>query len=223
MKAVSLSQDSLKFKTQSHPEEVANSLSHGVAAILSIIGTAFLVALALRNDKPVIDIISIAFFGIGFITVYVTSFLFHTMHIDKAKKVLQILDHCMINIMITGSYAPVCLGILKGFWGYGIFAVNFICMVIGIVVNLIDAKKYYKLSQVLYIIMGWMFAVALYPAFKAIPVPGMLLIILGGVLYTIGIPFYRMKSTKYMHFVFHMFVLFGSIPHFIFVLLYCCR
>ena len=168
-------------------------------------------------------IVAASIFGSGFTALYFTSFLYHTIKDLKVKKTLQILDHCMIYVMITASYAPVCLCIMKGVWGWGIFGINLVCMVIGIVINLVDMHKFYKLSQALYIIMGWMIVLAAYPVIHLVPLKGLILLVLGGVFYTASVIFYRMKTTKFMHFVFHLFVMAGSIPHFIFVLLYCCR
>ena len=213
----------LRFNDQSFGEELANALSHGVAALLSVIGLIAMLVNAVKNHKGVLDIVAVSIFGAGFTALYFTSFLYHTTRNLKVKKVLQILDHCMIYVMITASYAPVCLCMIKGAWGIGIFAVNLVCMILGITVNLIDMHKFYKLSQALYIIMGWMIVVAAYPAIRSIPLKGLILIAVGGILYTTSVIFYKMKDTPYMHFVFHLFVLAGSVPHFIYVLLYCCN
>ena len=215
--------DFLHFNDQTNGEELANSISHGVAALLSVAGLVAMIINAVIFKKGAMTIVSASIFGSGFTALYFTSFLYHTTKNLKIKKTLQILDHCMIYVMITASYAPVCLCIMKGVWGWGIFGINLLCMIIGIVINLVDMHKFYKLSQALYIIMGWMILLAAYPVIHLIPVKGLVLLVLGGVLYTASVIFYRMKTKKFMHFVFHLFVMAGSIPHFIFVLLYCCR
>jgi len=214
-----------KLKTMAHysvPEEIAHSVSHGLAALLSVAACIFLTSTAVRNQKGTISVFAVTFFGISFIFLYLISFLYHTVQNENAKKTLRIFDHCMIYVLIAASYAPACLCLIRGFWGYSVFAVNFLCMIFGIVINIIDLQKYYKLSQALYIIMGWLILVAIYPMFKAVPLKGFILLAAGGVLYTVGVIFYRMKSVKYMHFIFHLFVIAGCIPHFIFVYRYCC-
>ncbi len=212
----------LRFNDQSRSEEIANSISHGIAAILSLIGLVAMIYQSVKCQSGIMTIVAAAIFGSGFTALYLTSFLYHTTTNLKVKKTLQVLDHCMIYVMITASYAPVCLCMIKGAWGWGIFGVNVVCMMIGIIINLIDIKKYYRLSQALYIIMGWMIIVAAVPALRVIPIPGVILIAIGGLLYTFSVIFYRMKDTRYMHFIFHLFVVAGSVPHFIFVLLFVC-
>ena len=167
--------------------------------------------------------LAVGFFSVSFIFLYLISFLYHTIQDEKTKKTLRIFDHCMIYVLIAASYAPACLCLLKGPWGYIVFGINFLCMIFGVAINVIDLQKYYKLSQALYIIMGWLIIVALYPMLKTIPLRGFILLAVGGVLYTVGVVFYRMKTVKYMHFIFHLFVIAGCIPHFIFVYQYCCR
>ncbi len=205
------------------PEEYAHSISHGLAALASVVASILLTSTAIRTHKDRLSVLAVTFFGVSFIFLYLISFLYHTIQDEKAKKTLRIFDHCMIYILICASYAPACLCILRGFWGYTVFAINFACMIFGVIINIIDLQKFYKLSQALYIIMGWLILVAIYPMYKAVPLSGFILLALGGILYTVGVPFYRMKNVKYMHFIFHMFVIAGCIPHFFFVYLYCCR
>ncbi len=205
------------------PEEYAHSISHGLAALASVVASILLTSTAIRTHKDRLSVLAVTFFGVSFIFLYLISFLYHTIQDEKAKKTLRIFDHCMIYILICASYAPACLCILRGFWGYTVFAINFACMIFGVIINIIDLQKFYKLSQALYIIMGWLILVAIYPMYKAVPLRGFILLALGGILYTVGVPFYRMKNVKYMHFIFHMFVIAGCIPHFFFVYLYCCR
>ncbi len=215
-----------KLKVMAHysmPEEYAHSISHGLAALASVVASILLTSTAIRTHKDRLSVLAVTFFGVSFIFLYLISFLYHTIQDEKAKKTLRIFDHCMIYILICASYAPACLCILRGFWGYTVFAINFACMIFGVIINIIDLQKFYKLSQALYIIMGWLILVAIYPMYKAVPLSGFILLALGGIIYTVGVPFYRMKNVKYMHFIFHMFVIAGCIPHFFFVYLYCCR
>ena len=215
--------DSLRFNERTTGEEIANALSHGIAAVLSVIGTVFMITRCNETGKSLPYILAIAAFGIGFVALYTTSFLYHSITNVKVKKKLQVLDHCMIYVMITGTYTPVCLNMIKGGWGYAIWGVNVACMILGIIVNLVDIHKYYRLSQALYILMGWMIVFGAVKMIQVIPLSGILYIVAGGILYTFSVIFYRMKDKKYMHTVFHLFVVAGSVPHFLFMWLYLCR
>lgn len=219
----SIKKGKLRFNDQSHGEEIANSISHGVPALFYFIGTFVLAILAIINQKGLLAIFAVSIFGLCFTLLFLTSFLFHTVKNLKIKKVLQILDHCVIYLMILGSYTPICLCSIGGFWGWICFAINFACCTLGIVVNLIDMHKFYKLSQALYIIAGWMVVIIAIPAIRVIPVKGLILLVIGGVLYTLSVIFYNLKDTKFMHFVFHLFVVAGSVFHFLFVLNYIAR
>jgi len=128
----------------------------------------------------------------------------------------------MIYVMIAGSYTPVCLTYIKGFWGYFILSINYLCMIVGIAVNLIDMHKFYRLSQILYLVSGWILLVGAVPVVKAIPFKGLMLLLAGGIFYTLGVIFYNLKDKRYMHFVFHLFVTAGSVWHFLFVVNYLC-
>lgn len=210
----------LRFNDQSHGEELANSISHGVAALLSFLGTFLLAALSVIHQKGLKTIVAVSIFGLCFTILYLTSFLFHTIKNVKKKRILQILDHCVIYLMILGSYTPICLCSIGGFWGWVCFLINFVCCTLGIVVNLIDMHKFYKLSQALYIITGWMIVIIAIPVIRLIPVRGLILLLIGGILYTLSVIFYNLKDTKFMHFVFHLFIVAGSVFHYLFVLYY---
>ena len=216
-------QDKLSFNTRTAGEEIGCAISHGAASLAFLAGTILMIVRSVSLGKSPLTVFAVAAFGFGFLAVYTTSFLYHTVTDLKVKKTLQVLDHCMIYVMICGSYAPVCLGMIKGVWGWAIWGVNVACMILGIVINLVDIHKFYRLSQTLYILMGWMIVVGAVQMIRAIPLSGLLYLVAGGLLYTFGIIFYKMKDKKYMHLVFHLFVIAGSIPHFLFVLFYICR
>ena len=128
----------------------------------------------------------------------------------------------MIFLPITGTYTPVCLSLIGGWVGWTVWGINMACTVIGVTLNSISVRKFDKVSQILYIIMGWSIIMASYSAFEVIPGPGLLLVLLGGILYTMGTIFYRKKNLKYAHFVWHLFVILGSLPHFAMILYYVC-
>ena len=213
----------LRFNDQTKGEEIANSVSHGIAALISFAGIFIPAFICHRNGKGLLATWSSVIFCLSFTLLYLNSCLFHAITNVKAKKVLQILDHCMIYIMIAGSYTPVCLCIIKGFCGYFILTINYLCMVVGIIINLIDMHKFYRLSQILYMVSGWILLIGAVPVFRALPLKGLLILLAGGIFYTLGIIFYNLKDKRYMHFVFHLFVMAGSVWHGIFVLMYICQ
>lgn len=210
------------FKSQSLGEEISNAISHGVGAALFIAGTVIMIVQAAINGKGAMAITSVSIFGASLILLYLTSTLYHSLTNYKAKKVFRKLDHCMIFLLITGTYTPVCLSLIGGWVGWTVWGINMACTVIGVTLNSISVRKFDKVSQILYIIMGWSIIMASYSAFKVIPGPGLLLVLLGGILYTIGTIFYRKKNLKYAHFVWHLFVILGSLPHFAMILYYVC-
>lgn len=207
---------------QSLGEEIANAISHGFTALLSIAGLVLMIVFAAVNGKTATTIVSVSIFGASLVLLYLTSCLYHALAQNKGKKVFQILDHCMIFVLITGTYTPICLSLVKGWIGWTVWGINVACSVIGITLNAISITKFNRISQILYIVMGWSIICAAGAAFKAIPVTGLWIILLGGIFYTVGTIFYRIRNLKYAHFVWHLFVMLGSIPHFYVVFTTCC-
>ncbi len=210
------------FNDQSLGEEISNAISHGLGAAISIAGTVLMIVYACMNHKSALTITSVSIYGATLIFLYLTSCIYHALACNRGKKVFQILDHCMIFVLIVGTYTPICLGIIGGALGWTILGINLACMAIGIPLNAINLKKWHKLSLVLYVIMGWSILLGGFKVFQIIPLYGWALLLLGGIFYTVGIIFYRAKNPKYMHFVWHLFVLAGSIPQFIFVFHHLC-
>lgn len=203
-------------------EEIANAISHGITALASVGALVIMIVCAVINNKSPLTIVSVTIFGSSLVLLYLTSCLYHALGCNKAKAVFQILDHCMIYVLITGTYTPLCLSLIGGWIGWTVWGVNVACSIIGITLNAISLEKFDKISQVLYIVMGWSIVSISGVAFKVIPLQGLFLILLGGIFYTTGTIFYRMKNHKYSHFIWHLFVTLGSIPHFFLILLYCC-
>lgn len=207
---------------QSLGEEISNAISHGLGALFSIAATVLMIVYACINHKPASTIVSVSVYGAALIILYLTSCIYHALKLNKGKKVFQILDHCMIFVLIVGTYTPVCLSIIGGLLGYSILGINLICMIIGITLNAVNLKKWHKVSLVLYIIMGWSILLGGFKVFSIIPLFGWSMLLLGGVFYTAGIIFYRNKKCRYMHFVWHLFVLAGSVPQFIYLFSSLC-
>lgn len=211
-----------KRHIQSIGEEIANSISHGVGSLLSIVGTVVLIVFAALNSDAM-AIVSASLYGATLIILYTNSTLYHAITNKTAKKVFRVFDHCSIFMLILGTYIPVSLSLVRGWVGWTLFGINAGCTILGIVFNSINLEKFAKPSVILYLIMGWSVIMTVVPVFKAIiarGIGGLVLLILGGILYTVGIIFYK-SDRKYAHFIWHFFVLGGSILHYFFVMFYC--
>ena len=213
------------FNNQSLGEEIANGVSHCLGALLSIVGTVILIVIAVIRSSA-IGVVSASLYGASLILMYTNSTLYHSITNYKAKKIFQIIDHCSIYLLIVGSYIPISLVMLaklKGMPGLGwtIFGINAFCMLLGITLNIINLEKYKKVTLALDIIMGWLIIFSIRYVWEQVGLGGMIYMVAGGLFYTIGILFYKMKKTKYMHFIWHLFVLLGSIMHYFFILIYC--
>jgi len=209
----------INFNGQSLGEEIANAISHGIGALLAIAGTVVLIIAACIYGSA-ISVVSSALYGAFAILVYLFSTIYHSLTNTKAKKVFQIFDHCSIFLMILGSYIPISLCLIKGALGWTLFGVMVGLSVIGIVFNSIDVKKWHKLSMVLYVIMGWSLIVMFKEVAVKVPPKSLILLVGGGVAYTLGIVFFALDKFKYMHYVWHLFVLLGSVLQYFFILFY---
>lgn len=207
-------------RPQTLGEEISNAVSHGIGGLLSIAGTVILIILGAKAES-VAAVIWGAFYGAALIILYTVSCLYHSLARNRAKKVFRVLDHCSIFLLISGTYAPISVLMIGGKIGFSLITVNIACAVLGILLNAINMEKWKKLSLLLYVIMGWMCLFAIKPIIAAAPKDILWLLIAGGVAYTVGIIFYKMSKKKYMHFIWHLFVLIGSILHYFFVLFGC--
>lgn len=206
-------------RSQTIGEEIANAVSHGTGAALAAAGTVILIIKACVLSSPV-SVVSASLYGAALIILYTFSTLYHSITNNTAKRVLRIFDHCSIFLLILGSYIPISLCLIQGAFGWTLFGINTACAVLGIALNSINLEKWKKLSMVLYVIMGWSVLMSVKTVISALEPRGLLLLVLGGALYTLGIIFYKNKNTKYMHFVWHIFVLGGSVTHFFCILNY---
>ena len=209
--------------TYTKGEEIFNMISHIIGGALGIAATTLCIIFsALHNN--VYGIISCAIYGFSMILLYTMSSIYHGLRPNKAKKVFQILDHCSIFFLIAGTYTPYCLVTLREYntaLGWTLFGIVWGMAAIGIVLNSIDIKKYKILSMICYLVMGWCILVRAPLLPKLLGLPGFILLLSGGVAYTIGAIFYGFgKKKKYIHSVFHMFILLGSILQFFSILLY---
>jgi hemolysin III len=202
--------------------EKFNSISHVVGAALALAGLAVLVVLASLKADPW-KIVSFSVYGTTLVLLYTCSALYHSFR-GKAKDIFRKLDHCMIYLLIAGTYTPITLVTLREQspgWGWSIFGVVWGLAVFGIVWDTVQRRGARILPVVIYLLMGWLIVIALKPMSQELEAGGFALLIAGGLAYTLGVIFYAM-DTKIRHFhgVWHLFVLAGSISHFLAVLLY---
>ncbi len=207
-----------QVKTQTLGEEIANSISHGIGAGLSVAALVLLIVKAAHNSGA-LGVVSACIYGGSLVLLYLLSCLYHALAKTGARKVFQILDHCSIFILIVGTYTPIALNYIKGALGWTIFGIQAGCMVLGIVFNAINMEKWKKASLALYVIMGWMIVFSIKSILSFTPA-ALVFLVSGGVAYTVGIIFYKNKKLKFFHFIWHIFVLAGSILQFFCVYLY---
>ena len=200
-------------------EEIANSLTHAVGAGLAIAGLAVLLVLAARTGGAE-RIVSAAVYGSALVLLYAGSAFYHTPRGGRLRTVAQAIDHAMIYVLIAATYTPFSLITLKGPWGYGIMAVVWSLAVFGIVREIVSKKKSRVVTVLLCLAMGWTVVVAINPLLRSLPAGGFALLLAGGLAYTAGTIFYALKRVPYMHTVWHLFVIGGSVLHFLAVALY---
>jgi len=205
-------------RAQSVGEEIANSISHGVGFLLALAGAPILIVSALRYAHASM-VVGVSIFSATAILLYLTSTLYHALPRRRAKQVFQLLDHSAIFLLIAGTYTPFTLGVLHGAWGWVLFGLVWGLAVIGLLFKAIFGVKYDAVSTALYIAMGWLVVIAIKPIVQATPPAGLIWLASGGLAYTLGVIFYRLDRLRYAHFVWHLFVLAGTVCHFFAVLM----
>ena len=203
----------------SRPEELANRLTHGFGAIVSVIGFVMLMGAAWRTSDPW-RITSSAIYGTGLITFYTLSTLYHTVRTPGARYLFRILDHGSIFLMIAGTYTPFTLVSLNGTWGWSLFATVWSLAVAGMVFKAFMPHRLRIVAPLLYIGLGWLVVIAIKPLLAAVPLPGVLLLFAGGVAYTLGVLFYAIDRIPFNHAIWHLFVLAGSFFHYLAIFFY---
>ena len=199
--------------------EKFNSISHTAGAVLAAIGGVFLIVLAARSGDPW-KIVSFCIYAATLLSLYLTSTLYHSVR-GPAKDVLRKLDHCAIYLLIAGSYTPFMLVTLRGAWGWSLFGAVWGLAIVGIVQEVWTAKGARILSLVIYVMMGWLAVIGIKPLIAALGWNGFLWLAAGGLFYTLGIGFYATDhKLRHGHGIWHLFVLGGSICHYVAVLYY---
>jgi hemolysin III len=200
-------------------EEIAHGVSHGIGALLAIGGLAALVAAALvRGDAW--HVTSAAIYGATLVLLYTVSTLYHAIPQPRAKRILRVLDHSAIYLLIAGTYTPFALVSLRGPWGWSLLALVWTGAIAGIVFKSVALGRARILSVVLYLLLGWAAVFAAGPLARALGPGGLALLLAGGLFYTLGVGFFAWRRLRFHHFVWHLFVLAGSICHYFAVLLF---
>ena len=200
-------------------EEFANTITHGFGLLLSIAGFVFLVGLASVNGDFWYILSSIVY-GLSLVVLYAASTFYHSETSPEAKRILQIVDHCCIYILIAGSYTPFTLIVLRSGIGQTLFIFVWAFALIGILLKLIFGKRYPVISVLSYLVMGWIGVIAVQPLFAALGLMPIALVVAGGIAYSIGVIFFAWESIKHHHAIWHVFVLAGSICHFLAIAIY---
>lgn len=200
-------------------EEIANTISHGLGLIFALIAVPILIAEALRAGNVQFTV-GVSVFGGTMVLLYLASTLYHSLTHETAKSLFRLFDHTAIFLLIAGTYTPFSLGVLRGPWGWSLLAAIWILAIVGIILKIKKRTRHSPIGIVLYVIMGWLAIVAVKPILMLIPVPGILLILAGGLAYTGGLAFFAAQRIRYNHFIWHLFVIAGTTCHFFAVLWY---
>ena len=206
--------------TYSKKEELANSLSHALGMIFGVVALILLLVKANSVDADWLTIASMSVYGASIILLFLASTLYHSIAAPKAKRVLKTLDHCAIFLLIAGSYTPYLLVSLRTPLAYWLMGVIWAIALIGIIGKIIFVYRFKKLSLITYLIMGWLSVIAVYQLVIHIDINGVILLGLGGVIYSLGVIFYVAKKIPYNHAIWHLFVLGGCVTQFLSIYYY---
>jgi len=196
-----------------------NSITHLVGSVLALCGASVAITLAAQRGGWG-RITAVAIYGAMLFVLYLSSTLYHSLR-GKPKQVFHVFDHCAIYLLIAGTYTPFTLVTLRGAWGWTLFAIVWLLAIAGVLKDVLFRGRYRPVSVVLYVLMGWLIVAAFAPLQRALPMTGITLLAAGGIIYTIGIVFFALsKRVAHMHGVWHLFVLAGSVFHYVAVVRY---
>jgi hemolysin III len=196
-----------------------NAWTHLVGAVLAFVGALWLLVLASLDGEPM-KIVSVAIYGATLLLLYSVSTIYHSVQ-GRAKVIMRKIDHLSIYLLIAGSYTPFCLVTLRGPWGWSLFAVVWVLALIGMLQEIKPRSEARVLSLVIYALMGWIVLVAVKPLLASLGTAGFAWLAAGGMFYTVGIIFFVYDSRfRHWHGIWHLFVMVGSLLHFVAILLY---
>lgn len=197
-------------------EEIANVVTHGLGTLCALAAIAILAVFSALYTDP-LTVVSVSVYGGTLLILYLSSTLYHAINKEKAKYVFRIFDHCNIFLLIAGTYTPLVLCGIGGALGWTVFGLIWAAATLGIVMNAIDLHRYAKISLLLYLIMGWAILFTFSSLKTVMSTESIILLVGGGVSYTVGVIFFILRK-KYMHAIWHLFVLGGSVLHFFSIL-----
>ncbi|MGD8911170.1 MAG: hemolysin III family protein [Candidatus Thiodiazotropha sp.] len=200
-------------------EEIAHAVTHGIGIVLSIAGLAVLVAFASLYGNAW-HITSCSIYGATLILLYTASTLYHGIPQPRVKRVLQRIDHAAIFLLIAGTYTPYTLVNLRGEWGWTLFGLVWSIAILGVLLEVLIKRRIKWLSLSLYLGLSWMVVIAIKPLIDNVATGGLILLLAGGLCYSLGVIFYLWKRLAYHHAVWHLFVMVGSLLHFFSILFY---
>lgn len=201
-----------------HLEEWLNALTHGVGAVVALAAGAVLITLAsIYGDRWAV--LGASVYGASLLLLYIASTLYHAVRHEPIKTRLKIFDHCMIYVLIAGTYTPFTLTSLRATWGWTLFGLIWGLALAGIVFKLYFTGRFQWLSTGIYIAMGWLIMIAINPVMQALPKSAFAWLMAGGIAYTAGTVFYMSRKLPYAHAIWHGFVILGSVCHFAAVLI----
>jgi hemolysin III len=194
-------------------EEIINSITHGIGALLSIAALIVLVMVAEKQDD-IWCLVSFSIYGFTLILLYLSSTLYHSFSNPKIKNLFARFDHVSIFLLIAGTYTPILLISIRGVLGWTLFAIIWTVALVGAVIRSIYLHRFRKLMVAFYLIMGWMFVLAGKQIYLSLPSSSLAFLVLGGIAYSVGVIFYMWRQLPYSHGIWHLFVLAGSVLHF---------
>ena len=195
-------------------EEIANSITHGLGLCLSIVGVIFLLIYSVKNGDPW-RIVSFIIYGTSLTILYLVSTIYHSLKHSRAKAIFRRLDHSAIYLLIAGTYTPIILISMRTTWVLYVLPIIWTMAIFGLYIKIFYIHRYERLSLAFYIFMGWFALIAVNPLYNSIPFESFIWIIVGGLSYTTGVIFYTWHRLSYNHAIWHVFVLVGSVSHYI--------
>ncbi|HEY8887932.1 MAG TPA: hemolysin III family protein [Gallionella sp.] len=207
-------------REQSRGEEIANSISHGIGLIAALAATPFLVIDAIRRGDPGY-MVGVSVFATTMVLLYLASTIYHALPAGKAKRAFRIIEHSAIFLLIAGTYTPFTLGVLRGAWGWTLLGLVWGLALAGVALKTFEKMSHPVISTGLYLFMGWLILIAADPMVERVPLSGLLWLVAGGVAYTAGVAFFVADSRlRYGHFIWHLFVMTGTVCHYFAVFWY---
>lgn len=207
-------------RVQAREEEIANSISHGLGLIATLVGSPFLIQHAVRHGDAGF-LVGASVFAATMVLLYLASTLYHALPIGSSKRVFRVIEHSAIFLLIAGTYTPFTLGVLRGAWGWTLLVIVWGIAVVGVMLKALNQLTHPILTTSLYLLMGWIIVIAAGPLSARVPASGLLWLLAGGLAYTLGVVFFAFDSRlRYGHFIWHLFVMAGSFCHYFAVFWY---